>query len=109
MLVRCALIVCALAACTLACAEITFYVSPAGNDAFSGKLFTPTDALQDGPFATLTRARDAIRDLRVDGVLPGPVTVRLRGGKYYLTETLTLDPALTESIDARSLLGQRVW
>ncbi len=92
MMVRCALVVCALAACTLACAETTFYVSPAGNDAFSGKLFTPTDALQDGPFATLTRARDAIRDLRVDGALPGPVTVRLRGGKYYLTETLTLGP-----------------
>src|SRR5271166_5225474 len=37
------------------------YVSPEGNDAWSGKRAEPNPARTDGPFATLVRARDAIR------------------------------------------------
>jgi len=43
------------------------------------------------PFATLERARDAIRALKKkDGLPPGGVTVRLRGGVYCLGSTLEL-------------------
>ena len=41
--------------------EEVLYVSVQGNDAWSGRLPEPNAAKTDGPFATLERARDAIR------------------------------------------------
>ena len=41
-----------------------FYVATNGNDAWSGKLPAPNDAKTDGPFATITKARDAVRQLK---------------------------------------------
>ncbi|MDD4019648.1 MAG: hypothetical protein PHV28_17095, partial [Kiritimatiellae bacterium] len=43
---------------------VTFYVSTKGNDAWSGGLPAPNRAGTDGPFATVTRARDAVRALK---------------------------------------------
>ena len=45
-------------------AELTadFYVSPNGADTWSGTLSAPNDQQSDGPFATLERARDAVRE-----------------------------------------------
>ena len=69
-----------------------FYVAPNGNDNWSGALETVNSSGTDGPFATLQRARDAIRSLKrlQGGTLQKPVTVLLRGGTYFLTEPLTL-------------------
>jgi hypothetical protein len=50
----------ALSAAT-ASANITFYLAPDGNDAWSGRLERPNAARTDGPLATLTGARDAVR------------------------------------------------
>ncbi|MEN6641296.1 MAG: right-handed parallel beta-helix repeat-containing protein [Armatimonadia bacterium] len=69
-----------------------FFVSPSGNDAWSGALPSPAANHKDGPFATLTRARDAIRELKARGSLTGPVVVRLRGGKYHVTEPVVFTP-----------------
>ena len=44
----------------------------------------------DGPFATLQRARDAIRQMKSAGQFRGPVTVRILQGTYYLEEPLLL-------------------
>ncbi len=71
---------------------VTFYVSPKGNDAWSGGLAKPNRAGTDGPFATVTRARDAVRALKASGPLTAPVAVLLRGGRYYVTEPLRLGP-----------------
>ncbi len=69
------------------------YVSPNGNDAWSGRLPTANRKKTDGPFATLERARRAVRDLRsAKPDLAGPVVVRLRGGTYPLAKTLELGP-----------------
>ncbi|MEI6503238.1 MAG: right-handed parallel beta-helix repeat-containing protein, partial [Armatimonadota bacterium] len=57
------------------------YVATTGNDAWSGKLATPNKSNTDGPFASLTRARDEARKLKATG----PVTVQLRAGTYRLT------------------------
>ncbi len=38
-----------------------FYVSPSGNDKWSGTGVGPTRDLSDGAFRTLARARDAVR------------------------------------------------
>ncbi len=62
---------------------ITYFVAPKGNDDNPGNL--------EKPFATLERARDAIRAQKNNGVLPpGGVTVYLRGGTYTVTNTFTL-------------------
>jgi len=58
-----------------------FFVAAAGNDKSVGS--------REKPFATLARARDAVRELRK--AAPGQaVTVTARGGLYRLTETLVL-------------------
>lgn len=73
---------------------IVFYVAPNGNDAWSGKLASPNKRKTDGPFTTLQRALDVIRDLKREqgGILKQPVTIYLRGGTYFLTEPVTITP-----------------
>lgn len=73
-------------------AQVKFYVAPDGNDAWSGRLPAPNAAGTDGPFATLTRARDGIRELKATSGLQQPVNVLIRGGTYYLSEPLSLGP-----------------
>jgi len=70
----------------------TFYVATDGNDAWLGRLPAPNTAGTDGPFAPLTRARDAIREVKANGGLHQPLKVLVRGGTYYMAETLTLGP-----------------
>ena len=56
-----------------------------------GQLAAPNAERTDGPFATLAKARDALRQL--DRKKPGtPLVVMVRGGKYFLDETLVLGP-----------------
>ena len=70
---------------------LTLYVSTQGNDAWSGKLADPNAAKTDGPFATLERARDAVRQVKKRGGPPkGGVAVELRGGIYERFSTLEL-------------------
>lgn len=68
------------------------FVSPEGDDRWSGQLPEPNTTGTDGPFATLERARDAVRKLKVGGTLPCPVRVALRGGVYELKRPFTLGP-----------------
>jgi hypothetical protein len=66
-------------------ADLTFHVAPAGADTAAGTAAAP--------FATLARARDAIRSLKREGRgLPGPVTVLVRGGVYPLEQALQFTP-----------------
>jgi formylglycine-generating enzyme required for sulfatase activity len=74
-----------------AVAPADFYVSTAGNDAWSGSLPAPNAAGTDGPFATVARARDAVRET-VRAGLEHDVTVNVRGGTYYMREPLLLGP-----------------
>ncbi|MDJ0636516.1 MAG: right-handed parallel beta-helix repeat-containing protein [Xenococcaceae cyanobacterium MO_188.B29] len=73
---------------------ILFYVAPNGNDDWSGKQKKANWTKTDGPFPTLHRARDAIRQLKNQqgGNLKQPVTVLVRGGTYFLPEPLVLTP-----------------
>ncbi len=72
--------------------SIHFYISPDGNDNWSGQLVSPKPDTSDGPFATIQRARDAIRELKLAGEFDAPVTVFLRSGYYFLTEPLFFEP-----------------
>lgn len=67
------------------------YVSPVGDDSWSGTLASPNRNLTDGPLATLERARDAIRQLKSKGLLSrGGMKVLVRGGVYSIRHTLQL-------------------
>ncbi|HJV48214.1 MAG TPA: right-handed parallel beta-helix repeat-containing protein [Geothrix sp.] len=66
----------------------TFYVSTEGSDAWSGRLSAPNAARTDGPFATVSRARDALRALRTEAGPPGPMIVQIRGGQYFLEQPI---------------------
>src|SRR5437899_859528 len=59
-----------------------FYVATDGNDKWSGSLASPNPANTDGPFATLERARDALRRAKAEGKLVAGGTVWIRGGAY---------------------------
>ncbi len=71
---------------------ITLYVSPEGDDAWSGLLAEPNAERTDGPLASLEGARDAIRALKADGDLTAPVEVLVRGGTYRLHRSFVLEP-----------------
>jgi hypothetical protein len=73
---------CSLATAALA-APVDLYVSPAGNDAADGR--APAQA-----FATLSRARDVLRELRKAGRLPEGAVINLAAGTYLLREPFEL-------------------
>jgi hypothetical protein len=69
-----------------------FYVSPLGDDAWSGRLDSPDPSSSDGPLATLDGARLAVRRLKDDGGLTVPVYVLLREGTYPVTTPVRFWP-----------------
>jgi Right handed beta helix region len=87
-------------------AQRELHVSPRGNDAWSGRLASPNRDGTDGPLATLTAARDELRELRYQRGESGPFRVLIHGGTYELDDTLVLAPEdgahSTPNIDALS-------
>jgi hypothetical protein len=71
---------------------LDLHVAPNGDDVWSGRLARPNSTRTDGPLATLTGARDALRKLRAAGDLNGPARVLAAGGCYTLTGPLVLAP-----------------
>lgn len=80
---------------------LDLYVASNGRDSWSGMLAAPNPSNTDGPFATLERARDEIRQRKGK---PGRssfsqlVTVWVRGGDYFLDAPfqLTVEDSGTE-------------
>ena len=85
-----------------------FYVAPNGNDSWSGMLDAPNSQKTDGPFATIERAQQAVRELKRKVYLPKnepiekrwigsphkygqgkDILVLIRGGYYSLARPLT--------------------
>ena len=72
-------------------ADKTVYVSPEGNDAWSGRLVQPNAEGSDGPVASLQRARDLVRVGR--GRRGGEeARVVFADGRYEIREPLVLGP-----------------
>ncbi|HUI09730.1 MAG TPA: right-handed parallel beta-helix repeat-containing protein [Bacteroidota bacterium] len=69
---------------------VTFFVSPGGNDGWSGRIPSSVANGDDGPFASLARARDAVRFALGHGQQP---SVKIRGGVYQIQSTVKLDSA----------------
>lgn len=71
---------------------LTYFVAPNGRDTWSGRLPNANAEGTDGPFPSITRARDAIRALKAAAPIERPVTVQIRGGNYYLEEPIVFGP-----------------
>ncbi len=92
---------------------MAFYVSPEGNDHWSGLRAAPDSGGVEGPFRTPERAREAVHALRASGKWPGGgVIVYLAEGTYELTKTLHLTASESGTKDApllwRPVPGDRV-
>lgn len=89
-----------------------FYVAENGNDSWSGTLSEPNSTKTDGPFATLKRAQQAVRELKAKVYFPKDepvekrwigsphpfgrgkdITVYIRKGFYSLSEPLVFSSA----------------
>ena len=71
---------------TVSLVHADFYVSPAGNDTWSGKLADPSPKGDDGPFSSIERARDAVRELK--NSQNRDIIVLLRDGTYRLSQSV---------------------
>ena len=69
------------------------YVSPNGNDAWSGRSATANAKGTDGPVATLDGARNAVLDLKKSGHAKGnAIHIAIREGEYRLSRTVVFGP-----------------
>lgn len=69
-----------------------FYVAETGDDTWSGAIPAANAQGTDGPFVTLDRARDVIRELRSAGKLAGAVQVHVHSGTYFIDAPFVLCP-----------------
>ncbi len=93
------------------------YLSPAGNDRWSGMLPEPSKDGSDGPLASFSGVRDRLRLLRsgvynprwgvIDGRLDGPVTVHVRGGVYAVAAPLAFTPEDSYPVTFRACGDER--
>jgi hypothetical protein len=60
--------------------QATFYLSPSGDDTNDGTTMAHA-------FATLTRARDAVR--QINSAMTGDIVVRIAKGNYPVSDTIT--------------------
>jgi len=66
---------------------LRLYVSPSGDDSLSG--LAPRRSGANGPFATLQRARDVIRELKKKGRYPEEgVVIEVESGRYEIAEPI---------------------
>jgi len=72
---------------------VALYVSPDGNDSWTGQQVKVNEQGNDGPLATLTGARDAVRQLKSKGPLAEPVRVIIGAGKYTMSEPVEFTQA----------------
>jgi hypothetical protein len=103
--------VCLVAAANVATAvpggePFVLHVSVHGSDAWSGTLAAPNSSRDDGPFRSLERARDAIRDLKRQNRLPdGGAIVEVGGGAHELERPFELS-AEDSGTDAAPIVYQ---
>ncbi len=83
---------CRTAGMCLAPTDTLLFVSPQGNDAWSGALEEPDASKTDGPLASPSGARDRLRVLRGQGKLVSSAVVLVRDGAYVLEAPLEFAP-----------------
>lgn len=73
----------------LAGSQTTFFVSPFGNDEWSGKFSDPVNNKRDGPFRTIEKAKQSIDALSENVLTAGnEIKIFLRRGVYTIAQPL---------------------
>jgi Right handed beta helix region len=75
---------------TLVPKGIQYFVSPSGNDAWSGQYSSPNKSDTDGPFKTIEHAQEIVRS-QIAGNMTRDVEVLIGGGNYYLDKPLSFN------------------
>ncbi len=78
-----------------------YFVSPSGNDAWTGRLARPDRRGRDGPFATIAAARDVLRKLP----RTTPATVEIEPGIYRITQPIVFGPEDSGSVGAERIFS----
>ena len=87
--------------------SMEFYVALDGEDRGSWEMPDPNSGTADAPFATIAGARDAVRDMKERGLLSGPVTVFLRGGRHEIDTPVVFRPEDSGPITYAAYPGER--
>jgi len=82
-----------------------YYVNTQGNDLWSGSLKTANANKTDGPFKTLERAKQAIRNLKQTNTFKDKVNVNIASGRYYQTQPLNFS-LLDSGLPGREIVWQ---
>ncbi len=86
---------------TVAVAEpMRLFVSPTGNDTWSGTLSEPSPTKTDGPLATVAAARDKLRALKQQGGLPEGAVVTIANGVYRIESPIVFTPEDSGALNA---------
>lgn len=68
-----------------------FYVAASGDDNANGLSLVSENSSGSGPFRTLARAQQAIRELKKNGSFKEAITVHVQAGTYFLQKPLDFD------------------
>ncbi|MGC9054975.1 MAG: hypothetical protein ACP5KS_13960, partial [Candidatus Hydrogenedens sp.] len=83
--------------------EVFVYVSPEGNDTWSGTLPQANENKTDGPLATIQKALEKVKDIRSSGAVEKTVRVVLRGGTYFISTPIVIKPEHSGKKDAPTI------
>ncbi|NJA05751.1 right-handed parallel beta-helix repeat-containing protein [Methylococcaceae bacterium WWC4] len=92
MSIRLLVSVASLCFCSVSLAK-DFYVARNGDDRLDGSSTTINAATKTGPFKTLAKAQQTIRDLKAAGNLTEAVTIHIGAGTFQLKAPLELNEA----------------
>ncbi len=103
---------------------LEIYVSPAGNDKWSGRFPEPAADKLDGPLASIQKALELVRFFKgqpysrtlpqyitppgklSDGYMQGPVIIWLRGGNYFIDRSIDIGMAESYPITFMAYPGE---
>ena len=78
---------------------INLYVALNGNDSWSGRLEAANLLNNDGPLATIAKAKTVVRELKLQQNSDRPIKISLRGGTYFLSQPIVFEPEDSGSSD----------
>ena len=82
------------------------YLSPKGNDSWSGTLPEPNTEGNNGPLATIAGARKMIHELKAKGLLSGELPISMRGGRYHVESPVVFGSGDTTPVCFRAYPGE---
>ncbi len=86
--------------------EVEIFVSPHGEDSWSGRLPEPDLEKNDGPVATIAKAKEIVRRARINEMESGHITVWIRGGRYFLDEPIRFTAEDSGPVSYRAYPGE---